>query len=100
MPALKPQVDISKTLTSAPKGMVKLEWKRTKGVRGARRPGMFQAIKGNYRAEVRQNYGIKTWRARLYLHGKLLADFPATSAEVGKEKLAGMFKQITLWDEM
>ncbi len=61
---------------------------------------MFQAIKGNYRAEVRQNYGIKTWRARLYLHGKLLADFPVTSAEAGKEKIAGMFKQITLWDEM
>lgn len=83
MPALKPQVDISKTLTVAPVSMVKLEWKRTRAARGAKRPGMFQASKGNYRAEVRQNYGIKTWRARLYLHGKLLADFPAISAEAG-----------------
>jgi hypothetical protein len=100
LPALKPRVDISKTLTDAPESMVKLEWKRIKAGRGAKRPGMFQAIKGNYRAEVWPNYGLSTWRANLYLNNKLVEDFMATSAEKGKKLLREKLKQIKLWDEM
>jgi hypothetical protein len=60
---------------------------------------MFQAIKGDYRAEIWPNVGIRTWRANLYLKDKLLEDFMATSAEKGKKLLHEKLKQIKLWDE-
>jgi hypothetical protein len=45
----------------------------------------------------------RIWRARLYLHEKLLADLPAPSAAAGKSIIREKFKQITyikLWDEL
>jgi hypothetical protein len=77
--------------------MIKLEWKWFKG------PGKFQAISGDYRAEIRQDYGTRTWRARLYQSNELLADLPAPSAAAGKEIIAEKFNQIKhikLWDEL
>jgi hypothetical protein len=77
--------------------MIKLEWKRIKGT------GKFQAITENYRAEIRQDYGMRTWRATLYLDNELLADLPAPSAAAGKEIITEKLKQIMhikLWDEL
>jgi hypothetical protein len=77
--------------------MIKLEWKWNKGA------GKFQAIKGNYQAEVRQDYSTRTWRALLYLDNELLADLPAPSAAAGKKIIVEKLRQImhiTLWDEL
>lgn len=77
--------------------MIKLEWKWFKGA------GKFQAITGDYRAEIRQDYSTRAWRAKLYLSNELLADLPAPSAAAGKEIIVEKLQQINhikLWDEL
>jgi hypothetical protein len=76
--------------------MIKPEWK------WIQEGGKFQAVNGNYRAEIRQDYP-KIWRARLYLYEEPLADLPVPSAAAGKRIIREKFKQITyikLWDEL